>query len=75
MHCSNLNKKILPCKVLEKKILEVIRLKTGNDPLMTFDPLTVIITCAPTEAKSHDQYLTSSLVKHSKYKFLKFFRL
>jgi len=36
---------------------------------MTFDPLSEAITCASTKAKSHDQYLISSLVKHTKYEF------
>ena len=57
------------------KIQEVFQLKTGNDPLTTFEPLSVTITCAPTQAKSHDLYLTSSLVIHTKYEFLNIFRL
>jgi len=38
MHCSNLNLKILPYLFMEKKILEMFKPKSGNDPLMTFDP-------------------------------------
>ena len=75
VHCSHLNWEILLSLVLEIKIQEVFKLKTGNDPLMTFDLLFVTITCAPTQAKSHDLYLNSSLAIHTKYEFLNILRL
>ena len=45
-----------------EKNLEILFHKTGNDPLMTFDPLSVKTPYAPTKVKSPDQDMSSSRV-------------